>query len=195
MHSSQPRIDRLTRLYRKHKLLVGQTVSINTNSEEAATAHLLIEDSRTENIERTDQTTEPQSLERWIRSGGAGFGDPITNREVERAAIELVTNLYTVSDWNVLSVEADKCGYDLCCRKGTVEEHVEVKGIQGEIPSFIITMGEIRQAESNLSFVICIVTLALSKKPKVRQYTGAEFINNFDLTPLTYRASLRKNSL
>jgi len=175
-------------------LQAGQTVIISIDPGEAATAHFLFEDNLTENIERTLHTTEQQNLEQQIRSG-AGFGNPLTNRKVERVAIEVVTNLYTSSGWNVRSVEADKCGYDLHCRKGVVEEYVEVKGIQGEVLSFIITAGEIRQAKNNPCFVICVVTSTLSRQPKVYQYTGAELINDFDLAPLAYRASLRKSSL
>jgi hypothetical protein len=122
---------------------------------------------------------------------GAGFGNPETNRKVERAAISFVTEWYKSRGWEVESVETKKCGYDLRCMKGSVEEHVEVKGVQGELPSFIITAGEVRQAQNNSSFVLCVVTATPSKKPKLYCYSGKEFIADFDLAPLAYRAALR----
>lgn len=193
VHSSQPRIDRLTKLYRKYKLQAGQAITIYIKSGEAATAHFLFGHNPTKNIERAVQTTGLQIREQGIRSG-AGFGNPITNRKVEKAAIKLVSRQYIDRGWNVRSVEVDKCGYDLLCRKGAVEEHVEVKGIQGEVQSFVITTGEIHQAEKSPHFIICVVTSALSKQPLVDRYTGVEFINKFDLEPSAYRASLRKSS-
>jgi hypothetical protein len=58
---------------------------------------------------------------------------------------------YKQNGWNVESVEQDKCGYDLHCTKSSLEEHVEVKGIRGLDPSFIITAGEVRRAGSDVN--------------------------------------------
>lgn len=125
------------------------------------------------------------------RKVGAGFGDPETNRKVERSAVSFVTDWYESRGWSVRSVEADKCGYDLCCIKNGSEEHVEVKGVQGEIPSCIITAGEVRQAQNNSLFIICIVTRALSNQPQLFRYAGNQFVSNFNLEPIAFRASLR----
>lgn len=122
---------------------------------------------------------------------GAGFGNPETNRKVEIAAIAFVTDWYKERGWSVQSVEVDKCGYDLCCVNDGLEEHVEVKGIQGEIPSFIITSGEVRQSKNNDLFKICVVTCALSNQPKLFRYDRNEFANKFNLEPISFRASLR----
>lgn len=199
MHSSQSRIDRLTKLYQKHESQSGQTVIIEVNPNEVATAHFIFEDNATENIKPTlkrlansNQTAEQQVLEERIPLG-AGFGNPETNRRVERAAIKFVTNWYRACGWDVHSVEADKCGYDLHCRKGAVKKYIEVKGIQGELLSFSITAGEVRQAQNNQYLTtICVVTSVLSKTPKLYRYTGTKFIKDFYLAPLVYRASLRK---
>lgn len=120
---------------------------------------------------------------------GAGVGDPETNRKVERAAVQTVTRWYRSRGWNVESVEASKCGYDLCCERRGELEHVEVKGVAGSKPHFIITDGERLQARSNAAFVICIVTSALSKAPKTLRLTGAELCDGFDLRPLRYHAT------
>jgi hypothetical protein len=122
---------------------------------------------------------------------GAGFGNPETNRKVENAATSFVRRWYEERGWNVQSVEAEKCGYDLRCVNNGLEEHVEVKGVQGEIPAFIITAGEVRQSKNNTLFKICVVTCALSTQPKLFCYDGIDFANKFNLDPISFRASLR----
>ncbi|HVF51545.1 MAG TPA: DUF3883 domain-containing protein [Pyrinomonadaceae bacterium] len=129
-------------------------------------------------------------IEQQIKSG-AGFGDPETNKKVERAAILLVTEWYENHGWRVLSVETKKCGYDLRCNKQGVVKHVEVKGIRGTGLSFIITAGEMRQARNNPQFVICMVTSALSENPQIFRYSGEEFIKKFNIVELAFRANLR----
>jgi hypothetical protein len=123
---------------------------------------------------------------------GAGFGNPETNRKVERAAVSFVTQWYKSLGWKVESVEAQKRGYDLLCAKGYAEEHVEVKGVQADLPAFIITAGEVREAQNNSKFVICVVTSALKNSPKLFRYVGKEFVDKFELAPLAFRAILRE---
>lgn len=129
-------------------------------------------------------------LERNI-STGAGFGDPETNKLVERSAVECVTKQYKAAGWNVTSVEAEKCGYDLLCKKGKEEEHVEVKGVRGAVVSFIITAGEVRRAKNDQSFVLQVVTNSLSDDPRCHRFTGAEFRERFQLAEIAYKASIR----
>jgi hypothetical protein len=121
---------------------------------------------------------------------GAGFGCPEENPLVERAAIKFVTARYIARGWRVTSVERDKCGFDLRCQKGRRVEEVEVKGVSGTIEAFMITAGEVKQAESNPYFVICVVTNATSGKPKMASYSGRQFLERFRLSPTQYRASL-----
>jgi hypothetical protein len=101
-----------------------------------------------------------------------------------------VPKWYEERGWNVQSVEAKRCGYDLLCTKDTVEENVEVKGVQGKESSFFITAGEVQQARTNARFVICVVTSALSDNPLLSRYSGVELITNFSLVPVLFRASL-----
>ena len=131
------------------------------------------------------------ALEKGLKVG-AGFGNPETNRKVERAAVSFVTQWYESRGWRVESVEAQKRGYDLLCAKGSAEEHVEVKGVQADLPTFIITAREVREAQSNSNFVICVVTSALNVRPKLFRYVGKEFVEKFDLVPLAFRAILRE---
>ncbi len=137
--------------------------------------------------ERLESEVEQAVIEQSIKIG-TGFGNPETNRKVERAAVSHVTQWYESRGWNVESVETQKQGYDLLCVKGADEEHVEVKGKQGDSPSFIITAGEVRQAENDSDFVICVVALALKKERKLHRYTGKEFVEKFNLSPIAYRA-------
>ena len=123
---------------------------------------------------------------------GAGFGNPETNSKVERAAIAVVIDWYESESWTVESVEAKKCGYDMLCRKDSEENHVEVKGVQGKLVAFIITAAEVRQAQNDSDFVLCVVTSALTDDPKLNLYDGETFISDFELSPLSYRALLRK---
>ena len=144
----------------------------------------LFEDVITENFEK--------KFEKFVRKG-AGFGNPETNKKVERSAIAAVKKDYELKGWKVKSVETNKCGYDLLCTKRSDENHVEVKGVQGNFPAFIITSAEVKKAENDNDFMICAVTSALSANPKIQSYTGQEFIKKFDRKPLAFRATLRAN--
>ncbi len=120
---------------------------------------------------------------------GAGFGNLETNRQIEEAAILYVTNDYQKKGWIVTSVEFEKCGYDLLCTKNLVEEHVEVKGIQGDLVSFIITSGEVKQSRFDEKFYLFAITLALSN-PTPYKFSANEFRDKFSLDPILYHASL-----
>jgi hypothetical protein len=130
-------------------------------------------------------------IEQQISMFGAGYGNPETNRKVERAAVEFVMKWYKIRGWKVQSVEAKKCGYDLLCTKQGSEEHVEVKGVQGTGRSFIITAGEVRRAHTDQQFVICVVTSALSNTQQMSRYSGEEFTEKFELDEIAFRARPR----
>jgi hypothetical protein len=123
---------------------------------------------------------------------GAGFGDPETNREVEKAAIKIVTDEYERNGWSVKSVEHEKCGFDLACHRGEECSHVEVKGVSGLEAALIITENEVRQAQNDSNFVLCVVTSVLTK-PKLNRYSGNEFFKCFSFQPIQYRAIFNPN--
>lgn len=137
-----------------------------------------------------NSTKENQAVTKEGKRIGAGFGNPETNRKVERAAISVVTEWYESEGWKVESVESEKCGYDLLCRKNLEELHVEVKGIQGELISFIITIGEVNRARNDVDFVLGVVTSALTDSPELTLFDGESFNSEFDLSPLSFRATL-----
>lgn len=137
--------------------------------------------------------TESEPTEELIKSGG-GFGNPETNKKVERAAVSHVRRQYESDGWRVASVESEKRGYDLLCTKGARSEHVEVKGVQGAIPSFIVTANEVKHARNDAAFVICVVTSALSAVPKLHRFSGSEFISGYNLAPLAFRATPKRQA-
>jgi uncharacterized protein DUF3883 len=135
-------------------------------------------------------STLENSLEDAIKKGGAGFGDPETNRKVERAAISHVESRYCSAGWVVKSREKDHVGYDLLCTKGNKELYLEVKGIRQTTQSFIITKKE-KETAKDPRFKLCIVTSALTN-PELIEYTGSQFLQQFDFTALVFRSDLRK---
>ena len=122
-------------------------------------------------------------------SAGGGFGDAETNKKVEKAAVEKVTEWYEGDGWRVVSRESDRVGCDLYCVRDTEELHVEVKGTSGTEERFIITEGERQRAEDDPLFWLCLVTRALSEQAEIVDYPRDELFKHFKLGPLQYRAT------
>jgi uncharacterized protein DUF3883 len=123
---------------------------------------------------------------------GGGFGSPETNRRVERAAVDAVRAQYERDGWKVVSVEAEKLGYDLRCNRAELEEHFEVKGTQSAEVCFIITAGEVRNALIDRQHVTCIVCRALTPSPTISRIGHDEFRKLVVLEPIAYRAVIKK---
>jgi hypothetical protein len=121
-------------------------------------------------------------------SPGAGFGDSAENKRVESAAIQAVVEKYETDGWLVLSVERERCGFDLKCTKGRSVHDVEVKGVRGDEQCFVITAGEVVEARNNPNFYLAVVTSALSSPPTIKVYSGTEFDRKFTLAVIQYRA-------
>jgi hypothetical protein len=160
------------------------------NPQQLQTMRLLTTESA-QLLTKSWETTEslPDAEIEALISRGAGFGTPENNRVVETKAVGFVTQDYLGRGWSVRSVEHEHCGYDLVCTKGSVREDVEVKGISGALPSFIITRGEVRHAQNNPQFVLCAVTNARGKNPKLWRYSGPEFLVEYQLEALAFKAS------
>ena len=107
---------------------------------------------------------------------------------MEEAAIKVVKKRYQKEGWKVTDVSKENRGYDLLGKKKSKELNIEVKGVQGSLLSFIITPNEVRQAKKNGNFILCIVTNSLTSNPSLDVYTGAEFLQQFILQPLSYYA-------
>ncbi len=126
-----------------------------------------------------------------VPPAGGGFAPPKANKAVEDAAVAIVKDRYVNAGWKVVSVEADRCGYDLHCTKRKNEVHVEVKGLSGKAGDFTITEGEVACARNDERFVLCVVTEATGDSPTAHEYTGSEFLDAFTLKPIQYRAVAR----
>lgn len=129
-------------------------------------------------------------------SYGQGYGDSESNIEIDLAAMRCVTEYYEKAKWTVLNrSNIQNLGYDLLCKKRSIEHHVEVKGCRGKKKEVFIKASQKRCAENNSCFILAIVTNALAN-PELNFYTGAELLRDFDFVPIEYRASLRsKNSI
>jgi hypothetical protein len=122
--------------------------------------------------------------------GGGGFGDPAKNRKVEEAAVRIVTSDFRRLGWEVESVEKQRIGFDLLCVKGGQTRKVEVKGVSGNMPSFILTAGELRAAADE-NFALHVVLNALSKAPVVKKWSGKQMKKDFAFTPIQLQAVLK----
>ncbi len=146
---------------------------------------------------RTCQSTLKQSGDRIrpkVRQNpptvGAGFGSAENNKKVEKAAINSVTRRLKRDGWEVTSVESLAIGYDLVAKHGNKIRNIEVKGVSGSEPKFVITENEASASKSDDNWELWIVTDALSKKPTLQNFTASQFNKKFVLKPISYRAQL-----
>jgi hypothetical protein len=124
------------------------------------------------------------------RSGvptGAGFGDPDRNRRVEQAAMRFCAKHFRDRGWRVLDVHSKNRGYDLLCRRKGTARHVEVKGAAGQRCQFPITKRERDLWSKSPTFVLALVTRALTRSPDVQIFSRQEF-DLFRFVPLAFMA-------
>ena len=65
--------------------------------------------------------------------------------------------------YQVTSVEASRCGWDLTVIKGNEEIHVEVKGTAGTLVRFFLTANEHKTALSDPNWLLVVVTNVLGE--------------------------------
>ncbi len=91
---------------------------------------------------------------------GSGQGrqtDPLIRRKIELAAEDKAESYYQDLGWTVERVGPQKLGYDLRCKRGSEELHVEVKGTTGIGTTVILTRNEVdhcREYEAMALFVL-----------------------------------------
>ncbi len=93
---------------------------------------------------------------------GAGYGTAEHNAKVEKAAMDTVRAHFESEGWQVEDVSRDNVGWDLTARRGAVTAHLEVKGISGTRPHFLLTVNEHATAASDPDWRLAVVTLALT---------------------------------
>lgn len=140
------------------------------------------------NIPTSPKPQKPQTSGN-NRSGsrGAGFGTPEDNKKVEKAAIDCVKQWYKDRGWKVDSREKDGVGYDLECKKRGKEKHVEVKGVKGDYPSFIITAQQVEILKSDPYSELAVVLKALTAPQPIFK-KGKEAAENFTFKAIQYVA-------
>jgi hypothetical protein len=119
----------------------------------------------------------------------AGFGTAEHNREVEEAALRFVTQRYQAQGWEVFDVSGQHLGYDLRCTRGAEEAHIEVKGVAGTVPTFLLTENERQSAATDPLWGVAVVTGALEPSPELLEVGGAELLASWRLDPVTWRVS------
>ncbi len=120
---------------------------------------------------------------------GAGFGTPVQNAKVEAAAVR--TFKYKYRKWNVVDRQKDNVGYDFEVNLKSQERHIELKGVSGPMPTFIVTQNERKVATHDPLWRLCVVSNALSAKPVVSEWSADEFLRSFDLRAISYMARLQ----
>jgi hypothetical protein len=136
-------------------------------------------------------TAKTKATKKVARFQGGGFGDPLSNRLVERAAIHAVKRRLRRDGYRVKSRELECIGYDLEAIRRDSILHVEVKGVSGHVEEFLITRGEKNKASTDPFFKLCVVTRALTAKPLLHFFLGSELDKTFTFEPTAFRAVLR----
>jgi len=134
--------------------------------------------------------TDTTELTYALPATGSGFGDTEQNKKVEDAAVRIVSGRYAKEGWQVTSVEAKRCGFDLLCMRDGIEEHVEAKGVASTERRFVITAGELKQAKNDECFVLALVTNALSGSADLQQWRRDGFLKEFRFEPIQYWATV-----
>lgn len=137
---------------------------------------------------RLSEPAEQNPIKTIRRKSGAGYGDAEQNARVEVAAVNFVAKSYEAQGYEVRSVEADKCGYDLAAKRGKKELHLEVKGVSGDVPEFQITKNEVECARSDKAFRLVVVVNSLEKHRQAIELSGAQFLEKYELRPDSFRA-------
>ncbi|MEV5003797.1 protein NO VEIN domain-containing protein [Nocardioides sp. LML1-1-1.1] len=141
-------------------------------------------------IETPVHPGDPRETSSTIAVGawGAGFGDPATNREVELAAEAVVQRHYETAGWTITRVAHLKCGWDLTATHDDQELHIEVKGVSSSMPSVLLTRNELRSAESDSTWLLAVVTNALTDCPTLTTFHRETVVAAAD--PAVYRVNL-----
>lgn len=156
---------------------------------------------------RTEFLTRLQNEEQPEEKPRIGFcGSAARRKEIEDKAVAAVARMH--SDWDCVSKEAEKCGYDLLLTHRVTGDvrHVEVKGTALDQPHFFITARERAYAEklamndkkartNAKGEVRPIWRLAMvrdvDRAARVEIYSFAEMERAFELSPLAYHAVLK----
>lgn len=111
-----------------------------------------------------------------VTASGAGYGDPVTNARVEKAAMDLVAATYEQHGWVPEDVSAGKVGWDITVRRAAEELHLEVKGVSGSKPTVLLTHNEHTRAGTDPAWRLAVVTQALTS-PTLAEFTAGHVLD------------------
>lgn len=132
-----------------------------------------------------ESATEPK-----VRVTGGGYADAETRREIEVAAIGVVTRELKCRGFVVHDRQRENRGYDLFATSEHETLLVEVKGTDSPDPRFFLTRNEWNCARVQPSWRLFVVCQARTA-PIVREYTESEVRQLFVLEPLAWECTPR----
>jgi hypothetical protein len=93
------------------------------------------------------------------------------------------------TDWTYHDVSLEKVGWDITftLQKTGEVARAEVEGVSGAMPIVLLTANEIRAAEDQVDWHLCVVTSALST-PRVTKYAADEVLAV--VKPYVYKATM-----
>jgi hypothetical protein len=146
-------------------------------------------------LEPADQAAREKGGTNRGPIGQGPLADPATRKVVELRAMELAAAWYQGAEYNVEDTSADR-PYDLLCRRGEDEVHVEIKGTTGAGESVILTRNEVNHARrSNVRTDLFVVGhIQVIRDGNVVQANGGEVVAHVrgwvpseeDLTPIQF---------
>lgn len=120
---------------------------------------------------QTDGREGLRKFDRKHRGGGGWQSDPHRRRQIEDAATREVKRYYEDLGYEIERVENEHRGWDLEATRDGLELHLEVKGIAGAKIAVELTANEFKMMKRKRNnYRVCIVTNALSKKPRLSIY-------------------------
>lgn len=82
-------------------------------------------------------------------------------RQVEKIAIDVVSQNYRDKGYKITSVEKENKGWDLEATRGRIKLNIEVKGLAEESLSVHLTENEYKAMRNNYNYRLCVVTCTL----------------------------------
>lgn len=134
-------------------------------------------------LERTDAPT--------VAVYGGGFPDSKTRKEIEKAAISVVTSELEHRKYVVEDRQSENLGYDLLARRSNEELFVEVKGTSANDPHFYITKNEWKVGSVQPNWRLFVVCDARTS-PTLYEYNFQEMCDAFTRDALAWECSLNK---
>jgi hypothetical protein len=139
--------------------------------------------------------TPSASVPKQVRRAGQGFmRDSQRKLAIESCAMLAAKRYFGERDYEVIDVSGYE-PFDLLCRKGSSEVHVEVKGTTSSGEKVFLTKNEVRHARAHSEDMVLFVVhgISLVDSPDGPQAIGGTFriLENWlptevDLTPETY---------